>query len=296
MNIVIDILALNFNDFGKRFKYEHNIFAENNGTGKFQMSALDTVNATIRHKIINKPVSKPDLDIAPDIMEDIAEHNVDDHDKNKPDTVPVNIVVEDKDKHEPKPDIIPESEQQISNPQPSERDEWNKGSKCEIYSNSQKQWFAGIITDILNDDEGEWLKVQYIAYNIKKNKQIQRYNKQIRSVIDHEVDSDEKLEIEYNSCLIEKTNPRKVVYGYLSQIMDGLNEKGYKDMNKILSAIQGILTVDKVISKMKKGKSQNNNGKVKNKTNENIDGWRCKKCTLINYKEFKKCIACDNPK
>ena len=60
------------------------------------------------------------------------------------------------------------------------RNAWDIHSKCEIYSSSLKKWFRGEVIDIFVDDEGEWLKIKYIADGISKSKQVQRYNDHIR--------------------------------------------------------------------------------------------------------------------
>eukprot|EP01084_Bolivina_argentea_P113972 203021_1 len=56
---------------------------------------------------------------------------------------------------------------------------WNVGSKCEIYSKAAGKWVDGIITKIYEDDEGEWLTVQYLG---DKAKDVQRYNEFIRII------------------------------------------------------------------------------------------------------------------
>ena len=40
---------------------------------------------------------------------------------------------------------------------------WEKGQKCEIYCqiNKQLQWVKGEVVDVFNDDDGEWVKVKY---------------------------------------------------------------------------------------------------------------------------------------
>eukprot|EP01083_Nonionella_stella_P157020 509156_1 len=61
-----------------------------------------------------------------------------------------------------------------------ERKAWTKGSKCTIYSKSQKTWFKGEITNAFEDAEGEWLDVRYFVNGNPRSKQIQRYNEHIR--------------------------------------------------------------------------------------------------------------------
>eukprot|EP00483_Globobulimina_turgida_P006948 UN06962 len=54
---------------------------------------------------------------------------------------------------------------------------WRTDQKCEIYSVSKRMWFAGKITDIFFDDEGEWIEVKY---NRTCTKQVQRCSENIR--------------------------------------------------------------------------------------------------------------------
>ena len=54
----------------------------------------------------------------------------------------------------------------------NKRDRWKIGASVEIYSISKNEWFQGKIDGIFYDDRGEWLRVQYIAYNIKIHKHI----------------------------------------------------------------------------------------------------------------------------
>eukprot|EP01084_Bolivina_argentea_P319495 554170_1 len=51
------------------------------------------------------------------------------------------------------------------------------GSKCEIYSNSQKQWFIGEIIHTFNDEQGQWLKVKYGNSTVKE---IQKHSNNLR--------------------------------------------------------------------------------------------------------------------
>eukprot|EP01083_Nonionella_stella_P088135 245441_1 len=51
---------------------------------------------------------------------------------------------------------------------------WKAGSMVEIYSVSSKQWHQGTVMKILNDEEGEWLEVQYKANNMKRVKETPR--------------------------------------------------------------------------------------------------------------------------
>ena len=53
---------------------------------------------------------------------------------------------------------------------------FEKGTKCKIYSSKIYKWCNGVITDIFNDDEGEWLKVQYQERTLQKVCDIQRFS------------------------------------------------------------------------------------------------------------------------
>eukprot|EP01083_Nonionella_stella_P300186 1023386_1 len=64
-----------------------------------------------------------------------------------------------------------------------ERAEWKADSKCEIYSESEKQWFDGTIVKVTSDKEGEWLTVAYRTgcdHKTPTMKQIQRFAKEIK--------------------------------------------------------------------------------------------------------------------
>jgi len=56
------------------------------------------------------------------------------------------------------------------------RENWKIGDKVEIFSNSQNKWFDGEITDITNDEEGEWLEIT--AGHITK--EVDRYSSDVR--------------------------------------------------------------------------------------------------------------------
>eukprot|EP00483_Globobulimina_turgida_P002326 UN02328 len=53
---------------------------------------------------------------------------------------------------------------------------WKIGSKLQIYSRSEDQWFDGTIIDRFLDVEGEWLRIVYG----KKTKSVQRFNAHIK--------------------------------------------------------------------------------------------------------------------
>eukprot|EP01084_Bolivina_argentea_P240215 403630_1 len=63
---------------------------------------------------------------------------------------------------------------------PLHRESWTTGAKCEIYSESKRQWYDCVILDIYTDKDGEWLKVGYNAGNDRRMKAIGRYDKYIR--------------------------------------------------------------------------------------------------------------------
>eukprot|EP01084_Bolivina_argentea_P240216 403632_1 len=62
------------------------------------------------------------------------------------------------------------------------RESWATGARCQIYSESNQQWYDCVVLDIYMDKEGEWLKVGYNAGNIRRTKAIGRYNKYIRPI------------------------------------------------------------------------------------------------------------------
>ena len=57
------------------------------------------------------------------------------------------------------------------------RYKWKTGDMCQIYSNTNKQWFQGVIVQIFHDEEGEWIEVRY---HRSMSKQVQRYSTDIR--------------------------------------------------------------------------------------------------------------------
>eukprot|EP01083_Nonionella_stella_P055365 146059_1 len=258
MNVIIEILALNIEEYLKRFKYEHNKFNQekrdnNSSIIKFELCALSSTKATIRQKIKQK------------------------------------IVVNSSDEKS--------VDEPVVKPQASKRDEFVIGSKCQIYSSSQKQWFDAVITNILNDDEGEWLKVQYTAYDIRKNKQVQRYNSHIRPIGEHNV-----------MAIDPENSKRAVVYGYLDKIIDELDALGYDNVNDILSAIKVLVTSDSVLGEIRKKKGNAKMKQIRKKMSrrapkddlkdimKKFEGWKCTKCTLINFKTFMICTACNSAK
>eukprot|EP01084_Bolivina_argentea_P223310 377862_1 len=64
----------------------------------------------------------------------------------------------------------------ITNDTKEKREQLQVGSSCQIYSEKQKQWFTGEITNILEDEEGEWLSVVYRTDRGQREKQVQRFN------------------------------------------------------------------------------------------------------------------------
>eukprot|EP01084_Bolivina_argentea_P111637 199121_1 len=42
---------------------------------------------------------------------------------------------------------------------------WKAGSECEIYSNSDKEWFQGTIKRVFTKEEDEWVEVEYVNEN-----------------------------------------------------------------------------------------------------------------------------------
>jgi len=69
-------------------------------------------------------------------------------------------------------------------PPPTKEDDekrarWRKGSKVEIYSESDRQWIVGNIIKVYMDSEGEWLVIRYAA---ARTKEIQRFSNYIRPI------------------------------------------------------------------------------------------------------------------
>ena len=89
---------------------------------------------------------------------------------------------------------------------------------------------------------------------------------------------------------------RKDIYKYINKTLNELNELGFKDLDKTLKAIKEILNVNSIINYIDIGMDKTKKKKDRKSIYENIaEGWKCNKCTLINYKEFKKCAACNHP-
>ena len=61
----------------------------------------------------------------------------------------------------------------------AKRSAWRKGSRVEIYSESERKWIKGEIVRIYNDREGEWLVIRYSA---ARTKEIQRFSNYVRPV------------------------------------------------------------------------------------------------------------------
>lgn len=57
-----------------------------------------------------------------------------------------------------------------------ERENWDKGSELEVWSNKYGQWVSGEILDVFTDEEGEWLEIGYKNFS----KQVQRFCEDIR--------------------------------------------------------------------------------------------------------------------
>lgn len=74
-------------------------------------------------------------------------------------------------------------------PPPTKEDDakrvaWRKGSKVELYSESELRWIAGQIETIYKDVEGEWLVITYTTKRGGKGtKEIQRFSNYIRPAL-----------------------------------------------------------------------------------------------------------------
>eukprot|EP01084_Bolivina_argentea_P237040 398474_1 len=70
------------------------------------------------------------------------------------------------------------------------RKNWVQNSYVQIYSKTQKNWFNGKIKNVTNDDEGEWLEVEYSVNNNKDSvqTQVQRGSEFIKPLKDKKSD------------------------------------------------------------------------------------------------------------
>eukprot|EP01084_Bolivina_argentea_P066423 121070_1 len=53
---------------------------------------------------------------------------------------------------------------------------WDAGSECLVYCDTQNQFILGVIQEIYTDKNGEWLKIKYE----NKIKSLERYSKFIK--------------------------------------------------------------------------------------------------------------------
>eukprot|EP01084_Bolivina_argentea_P079787 144643_1 len=54
------------------------------------------------------------------------------------------------------------------------RNQWSIGSAVEVYSVLCKQWMNGKVQRIIEDEEGEWLEIEYSIHGDMRRKQVQR--------------------------------------------------------------------------------------------------------------------------
>eukprot|EP01083_Nonionella_stella_P142602 441625_1 len=54
------------------------------------------------------------------------------------------------------------------------RNQWSIGSAVEVYSVLSKQWMSGHVRRIIDDEEGEWLEVEYSIGGDVRRKEVQR--------------------------------------------------------------------------------------------------------------------------
>eukprot|EP01083_Nonionella_stella_P177226 622238_1 len=63
------------------------------------------------------------------------------------------------------------------------RERWTIGSTVEVFSNSRYKWFTAEITDLIEDEEGEWLNCVFSLPNgTSMSKQVQRDSSDIRAI------------------------------------------------------------------------------------------------------------------
>eukprot|EP01083_Nonionella_stella_P165564 551065_1 len=68
------------------------------------------------------------------------------------------------------------------------RDELDVGSRCLIYSKSGRVWTQGQVIDVSEDQDGEWLLVQYVMDNIRRSKELRREDNFIRQLSEDDDD------------------------------------------------------------------------------------------------------------
>eukprot|EP01084_Bolivina_argentea_P256378 431632_1 len=62
----------------------------------------------------------------------------------------------------------------------NKRKQWSKGSECEIFSTTEQKWYKGKIIDIKDENDEEWLVIEYFVDDKKKLKEIGRFAEGIR--------------------------------------------------------------------------------------------------------------------
>eukprot|EP01084_Bolivina_argentea_P274191 467288_1 len=61
------------------------------------------------------------------------------------------------------------------------RANWKVGSECQVRSKSHRKWVKATITEILIEEDGEWLKVVYMK---NYTKDVKRYGSDIKPIVD----------------------------------------------------------------------------------------------------------------
>jgi len=64
-----------------------------------------------------------------------------------------------------------------------QRKAWKEASKVQVCSKTQNKWYNGKIIKITNDEEGEWLTIEYMTDKDKRTKQVDRFGGDIRDPI-----------------------------------------------------------------------------------------------------------------
>ena len=94
--------------------------------------------------------------------------------------------------------------------------------------------------------------------------------------------------------IMDKT--RKRIHQYIDKTLNELHELGFRDDERTLSAVRHILNINSIINYVDVNANKEPNGHERIPSmDKNLKGWTCDKCTLVNYKDFKNCIACGNP-
>eukprot|EP01083_Nonionella_stella_P289917 986539_1 len=196
---LIDVLLLQNKQSKRIYEYMKQIASEepepiqtetskqkNSKTDKIEIPKTDKTEAPKQDKSTSKHKKTPSIEIqnsVTEINEDPTEHAAEQ-------ITDIKTIIKEETKQEIK---LNDNKEEIKLDNKEENDpeieNWKVGSKCEIYSKAATKWVEGIITEIYDDDEGEWLRVQYLG---DKAKDVQRYSEFVRKIVNkNEVKNDD---------------------------------------------------------------------------------------------------------